>query len=314
VAEENQEIEEVIDDQPADDKSGDDAGDVKDNPSDGTVLDDAGDKSSDDAKDDDHEPEKVAFTDDIRDQMANGDEKVRKILGRYTSLPAVARALVQAQTKIREGNKAPERPDPSDEKAMAKYRKEIGVPEDPSGYKLPEAVTSRITDEDKPALASFTEFAHAKGATQDVVDIATEWYAESQEAAAAAQLDIDNKGHQEAEDQLRSEWGPEYRGNLSMAKKMIAGIPGVGADWAGMKMADGTKLGNNPEFIKFMADMGRREFGDPVFADSDSESIHNSRKAEIEKVRDTEFEKYDNDPKMKAEYRAILEKEAKRAK
>ncbi|AVX04232.1 hypothetical protein MXMO3_01706 [Maritalea myrionectae] len=265
------------------------------------------DKSSDDG-------EKLLLTDEMRDQIANGDKKVRSLLSRYTTLPSMARALAEANRKISQGNKAPERPDPADKEAMQKYRKEMGLPESADGYKLNDSVLKRLGDDDKPMLADFTEFAHERGATPQELDLAIEWYAERQEAAMAQEIEADRTAKTKAEDDLRAEWGPEYRANLSMASRMVESIPGVGPDWNNLKLEDGRKLGNIPEFITHMAELGRREFGDPVFADSDSEAAHNSRKAELEKIRDSDIDKWDSDSSLKKELTEIYAREEKRKK
>jgi hypothetical protein len=230
-------------------------------------------KASDEAKTE----VKSAWGDNWREEMAGGDDDVAKAIARYGSPKGVARALREAQTTISSGLKRPAKPDGKDEKALAEWRKAEGIPDDPTGYKIPEAVQKRMVDEDKPILSSFTEFAHAKGARPDVVEIASEWYVEMAEAAQAKQSEADKIASEEAEDALRKDWAHgEFKANTTIAHRFIEGIPGVGAKFAEARI-DGKRLGDLPEFIAWAADMGREKFGDVAFTTSDSEAKHTAR-------------------------------------
>ena len=252
------------------------------------------------------------WPDDWRDQLAGGDEEITAVIKRYGSPRGVAKALKDAQALIRSGKIKQDKPDPEDKAAMAAWRKEQGIPDDPSGYVLPETVKKRITDDDKPALASFSEFAHSKGAPQSAVDLATEWYVNQLEALDEQRVQSDTQAFETAEDKLRDEWAPgEFKANLTLAKRFAGAIPGVGDAWAEARLPDGRKLGNVPEFVTWAADMGRQKFGDVTFANSDSEARHNSRKSEIEKIRQTDFARYEREG-LDKEMRGIIEKEMKR--
>jgi hypothetical protein len=258
--------------------------------------------------------DKAAWGDDWRDQMAGGDDDVAAIIKRYGSPKAVAKALKEARAVISSGKLQKAQPDPKDEKAMAEWRKEQGVPDDPSGYKLPETVVKRMSDEDKPMLASFTDFAHKKGAPQAVIDIAAEWYFESAEQAAEQQTAADTEAREETETELRKDWAHgEYKANMTLAKRWIEAIPGVGDAWSEARLPDGRLLGSVPEFIAWASDQGRQTFGDVTFANGDSEKKHTARKTEIEGVMKTDIDKYYQDG-LDKEYAVILEREQKRAK
>lgn len=278
-----------------------------------------GDKSSDKAEktgeDDKSGDDKAsAIPENWRDLAAAGDEDTLKLLKRYGSLTGVAKALKEKEAIIRAGVKKPAMPDPKDEKAMAEWRKSEGVPDDPTGYTLPETVTKRMTDEDKPLIASFTEFAHAKNARPDVVQIASEWYFDSIEAIEAERVANDTKATEEAEDALRESWGnAEYKGNLTLAAKYVESVPGVGKDWAEARLPGGKRLGDIPEFMEWASDQGREKFGDLTFATSDSDARHTNRKAELEQILKTDSQRYWREG-LDKEYGEILQKEEKRRK
>lgn len=258
------------------------------------------------------EPAKSDWPDDWRDRLADGDEDIANAIKRYGSPKGVAKALKEAQALIRSGKIKRDMPDASDEKALAEWRKEQGIPDDPTGYKLPEAVTKRITDADKPVLADFTAFAHSKGAPQAVVDIATEWYVNSLEGMEAERIAADTAAAEAAEDALRKDWAHgEYKANMTLAKRFFEGIPGIGANWSEARLPDGRRVGDIPETIAWAADQGRSAFGDAAFASPDSASRHTARKDEIEKIMKTDMDRYWSEG-LDKEYATILEREAKR--
>lgn len=252
--------------------------------------------------------------DNWRELAAGTDEDMLKLLKRYGSLGGVTKALKEAQATIRSGKLRRDMPDPKDDKAMAEWRKEQGIPDDPTGYKLPDAVTTRLVDEDKPILSSFTEFAHAKNLPPAAVEAAAEWYVDMQEKAETARKEADDAARGEAEDALRDVWSrDEYKGNLTLAKRFMASATEVGDAWTEARLPDGRRLGDIAGFVQWASDMGRQQFGDTVFASADSEAKHNSRKAEIEEIMKTDINRYHAE-KLDAEYVGILEKEAKRRK
>lgn len=240
-------------------------------------------------------------------------DRAEKLVSRYGSLGGVIKALVEKDDMIRSGKIKRDMPDPKDEKAMAEWRKDQGIPDKPEGYTLPEPVTKRLVDADKPILSSFTEFAHSKNAPPSFVEMAAEWYVDMSEKAAEAQGQADTKAAEEAEDALREAWSrDEYKGNLTLAKRFMASAGEIGDAWTEARLPDGRRLGDIASFVQWASDQGRNAFGDVVFSSSDAEAKHASRKAEIEKIRDTDFDRYERE--FSKEYREILEREQKRGK
>ncbi|MCO5159628.1 MAG: hypothetical protein M9939_00710 [Mesorhizobium sp.] len=255
-----------------------------------------------------------AWPDDWRERLAKDDPGTKKLLDRHTSLSSLVKKLVEQDKLISSGKIKRDMPDASDEKAMAEWRKEQGIPDDPSGYKLPDTVTKALTDEDKPVLATFTEFAHKKGLPNSAVEVATEWYVSTMDQLAEQRAEADNEAREAAEDALRKDWAHgEFKANMTLASRAIESIPGVGKTWSEFRAPDGRRLGDIPEFIAWAADMGRDQFGDVTFANGDSERKHTARREEIEKIRDTDFDRYEAEG-LDKEYRKILEKDLARGK
>lgn len=274
-----------------------------------TALDGASDAETGEGKADAAE---FSWPDDWRERMAEGDDDALKLLKRYGSVKGVARALVEKDRMIRSGKVKRDAPDPSDEKAMAEWRKENGIPDDPTGYELPESVTKRLTDDDKPILASFTEYAHKRNAPPEAVNLATEWYIDALESMEAERVEADRTAAEAAEDALRKEWAHgEYKANLTLAIRFLQSIPEVGASWSEARLPDGRRLGDIPAFIQWASDQGRGEFGDATFASSDAERRHTARKDELERLMREDIDKYYESGADK-EYVEILERETRR--
>jgi hypothetical protein len=133
------------------------------------------------------------------------------------------------------------------------------------------------------------------------------------EQADEAQSQKDSKASEEVEDALRDVWSrDEYKGNRMLAKRFMESAGEIGGVWTEARLPDGRRLGDIASFVQWASDQGRNSFGDVVFSSSDAETKHASRKAEIEKIRDTDFGLYERD--YAKEYRAILEKELARNK
>ena len=255
---------------------------------------------------------KPDWPEDWRERLAGNDETFLRHLKRYSSPVTFAKGFQEREALIRSGKLKRDMPDPSDEKAMSEWRKEQGIPDDPTGYKLPETVTKRMTDDDKPLLSAFTDYAHKKGAPQQVVDVASEWYFDTVEQMAAERAAEDKQATEAAEDELRKNWShAEYKSNMTLGRRFLDSIPGLGADWAEARLPNGRRLGDVPDFVMWASDMGRDKFGDVTFATADSEARHNSRRAEIERIMKEDVAKYFRDG-LDKEYAEILQREEKR--
>lgn len=258
------------------------------------------------------------WPDNWRDLIADGAgkdaEDLKKLTNKYGGPSGMAKALLAAQREISTRGLAKQKPeDPKDEKAMAEWRKSVGIPDSAEGYKLPEQVLKGMVDDDKPILAQFTEFAHKKGLTPDAVAGAAEWYVESQNAAAEIRAQKDTTEAEECEDALNTEWArAEYKGNMSLAGRFFESGP-LGKFWHDLRDPTGRKLGSNPELVKWASEQGRNMFGDSVFANSDVAQKHDDRKKEIETIMNTDIRRYRAE-KLDVEYAGILEKEALRKK
>ena len=261
-------------------------------------------------------PKPQTFPDDWRDQMAGADKDLRKRLDRFKSPVDVTKSFAELEKlksagKLKGGGEAPD--GTKDPDGLKAWRAENGIPEDPTGYALPDEVTKKLTDADKPILASFTEFAHERNLPPRAVEVAAEWYTTLMDAQAADRVAADNTAAEAVQDELRSEWGAEFRGNSNLAKRFAETItPGV--NWLEARAADGRRLGDIPDFVKAMAELGRKEYGDVQFAGGENTTKTMARKAELEQMMKNDMSSYRANPALAKEYESIMDAELKAGK
>lgn len=262
------------------------------------------------------------WPDDWKVKLAGEDKDALKRLDRFKSPGDLWKSYAEADKKIRSGKASADEPmpDPAKDADGAKaWRKERGIPDDPTGYELPKTVQERLTDEDKPVLASFTEFAHKKGLPPIAVASAAEWYVDMQEQTFAQREAADKQQVDDTQDALRAELGKEFRPFTTVAKRFAQEVtPGI--DWFEARLPPepgyphGRKLSNVPEFVKALGEMGMQKFGDVAFAGGEASTKTMGRLEEIERIRDQEWSKYKDDEKLQAEYQTLLDAAIKSGK
>lgn len=272
----------------------------------GTLLDGGDDKATTAPAD---------WPDDWRAKLAGDDEKLSKRLDRFKSPKDILTAYRALEQKMSSGEVRSKLPDDATEEQIAAYRKENGVPEKAEGYldALPDGLV--VGEEDKALVSSFLETAHGKNVSPDVVNDMLSWYYGQQDEAAAAQTEADKKFAADAEDQLRAEWGGEYRANINSVKSFLSSAPeGLGDLLMGARLADGTPLGNHPDALRWLTslanDINPAGFVSPGAGGSQAQSIEDEI-AGIEKVMREDRKAYDKDEKMQARLRQLYDAQEK---
>ena len=210
---------------------------------------------------------KPIWPDDWRTQAAGGDDKTIAKLGRYASPSDVAKALIQLQDKISKGElRANLGSDASDEQKAA-FRKELGIPETPDGYEVT-AVTK-----DSPIVKAVLAAAHGSNATPQQVAAIVNAYVQAGQGLKAEEETRSAEARKQAESQMRAEWGGEFDMNINIMHTlaeqhlpvqetrnaiMNATIQDVRPDGS-FGPLHGTKVGNNPDFLKMMVSIAKVE-------------------------------------------------------
>jgi hypothetical protein len=257
----------------------------------------------------------ATWPEDWRDKMAGEDKALRKRLDRFPEPTAILKSFTELETRFKKGGPAADEPMPDPEKEPEKakeWRAARGVPDDPTGYAIPDTVKALVTDADKPKLADFTEAMHKAGISASAVAPVMEWYFKEQAAGVEAVRQADLADKEEVQETLRSEWGADFRANATVAKRFAEEIT-PGFDWFSARLPDGRVLGNVPEFVKSLAQMGLREYGDVAFAGGEQTNKTTARKEELERMMANDPQAYRADPKLSKEYEQIMEAELKRS-
>lgn len=268
----------------------------------------------------------AAFPDDWRAQMAGGDENVAKLLARFRSASAVAKALNDARKQLGD-ERVLKRPgeDATDEEKAA-WREQRGVPKTPDdyekGWKAPEGFI--LSDADKQLMKGFAASVHGKEWTQNHFNDAMAWYVEHQAAQQAARQDMDLDLQAQAIRELKTEMGPaDYRRGIQSIQTLRQFEPEEGllnAVLDNARMPDGRKLGDIPGVVRMVMAWAGEIDPQARIAPSDPNMSGTglvARIAEIEgwmgSSNQDDYAKYWNNPAVQSEYGRLLEAQQKLA-
>lgn len=249
-----------------------------------------------------------ATTDDWRTRLSGGDDKRLRHLGRYQS----ETAFVEAALKDREAARNALKPlgdEPTDEEVAA-YRKTFGVPDKPEGYleKLSDGLV--VGDDDRPIVDEFLNAMHKTNAPANVTAAALETYyaiVEKQESEIAERVATAKR---EAEDDLRNEWGGDYRRNVNITQSFLQTLPAevqevIGGGFDGK----GIPLGNNAAVLRWLAGLALESNPLATVVPGTGANQASAIADEIKKIEDvmrTSRSTYNRDEGMQARYRELL--------
>lgn len=270
------------------------------------------DEGTDDA------PPEPAWRDDWRERLveklpqAERDKELKR-LARFASPENVYKSLRSLETKVSAGTLKNGLPENPTEDEVAAFRKANGIPDEPDGYGLafPDGLTP--SDTDKADLAEFVKAMHAQNAPPGLVKAAFDQYVAMQtkwavERAAQAQDETINRRAE-----LRVEYGPEFKRNVGLADRFIAEHTGDQGDGlVGLRLADGTLLGDHPAFVRFAVNAALATSDDDTLIASPNAGgkADAARYKELLSLQTTDFSKYYSQP-VQDEINAILKRNEK---
>ena len=232
------------------------------------------------------------WREDWREALAGDDEKLLGKLKRYQSVDNVFKAYTELERKVSAGALKTTLPENPTEQDIAQYRKSWGVPETPEGYgiEIPEA--AQMSEPEKANISKFLADMHGVHAPASVVNKAMESYfaireAEYADLAEVAQnLTMDNKAT------IKAEWGKDYDSNVNLVNAEV--LETLGSEQAqalpALTLADGTKLGDNPLFLRYVAAKARASLPEGVLAMSDLGVTGSNVEIEYQKALNLRFE------------------------
>lgn len=198
-------------------------------------------------------------------------------LGPIKDVENLARSYVNAQRLIG-ADKLPMPVNPTTEDLDNIYSR-LGRPESAEGYEIP--VDGNIVTEE--VAKSYADVAHNLRLTPDQANGVLEYYRAMVQESGSMSEAAESQQRNSTEMALRKEWGDEFDVRIEDAGKIAKQFGS--SDLLEMRLADGTKVGNHPDFIKAFANMA--EFRSSVtsedtVADSTISSTLSRREAQAE--------------------------------
>ena len=198
-------------------------------------------------------------------------------LGPIKDVENLARSYVNAQRLIG-ADKLPMPVNPTTEDLDNIYSR-LGRPESAEGYEI--AVDGNIVTEE--VAKSYADVAHNLRLTPDQANGVLEYYRAMVQESGSMSEAAESQQRNNTEMALRKEWGDEFDARIEDAGKIAKQFGS--SDLLEMRLADGTKVGNHPDFIKAFANMA--EFRSSVtsedtVADSTISSTLSRREAQAE--------------------------------
>lgn len=198
-------------------------------------------------------------------------------LGPIKDVENLARSYVNAQRLIG-ADKLPIPANPTTEDLDNIYSR-LGRPESADGYEI--AVDGNIVTED--VAKSYADVAHNLRLTPDQANGVLEYYRSMVQESGSMSEAAESQQRNQTEMSLRKEWGDEFDARIEDAGKIAKQFGSN--ELLEMRLADGTKVGNHPDFIKAFANMA--EFRSSVtsedtVADSTISSTLSRREAQAE--------------------------------
>lgn len=277
-----------------------------------------GDEAEEDTEED-AEEDAVDWRQQLHDKLVKGlDEKLTKSqlekrskailnrLKRYKSPEDFMAAGFAAQDKIASGEfKQLKPPEDATEEELKQWREEMGVPEEHTEYDVPKVPGYQWTEADKPLIDSFKEYAHKANYTQEHMNAAAEWYAETMQQLMEEQAfeisRIDKEDSQATQDIIRSEYGLDhYRPTIALLDRVLKDedlFPdGSGKHLLTARFTDengvSRRVINDPGIVKALVELGRSHIGDGALVSTSERQSLTSEKSEIEKVMNEDIDRY----------------------
>lgn len=253
----------------------------------------------------------VIWPETWRAQIAGEDEKQLERLGRFTDPGALAKSYFEMEKKLSSTPLKTEFPADGSEDEQAAWRESNGVPKEPAGYfeNLPEGV--EVSDDDRAGIERLAEKMHGANASPAQVHAAMGTFYEIMDDMKAERAEQDIKAQKDTEDALNQLWGGEYRRNINDLNAWLgAGGDEIKTAVLASRLPDGTPLGSNPDFIKWMVGQ-MREINPivtvPGLGGGDPAAALDAEIASIENTMRTDRPAYNADKKMQARYLELLD-------
>lgn len=196
-------------------------------------------------------------------ETASEDEKAEHAklltrLKRFNTPADAAKALREQDKLISSGALKKALPKNPTEAQIAEWRKDNGVPETPDKYDLGVPKDVDLNEHDQTMLSEWAAQAHAANAPPELAKAGAAAYLKVRAAVADQMQQANAAAKKGTEDDLRAEWGADYRTNIDGLDSMINHLGGEFSEaLLNARTADGVQLLNHPAVVRALAGHAR---------------------------------------------------------
>ena len=236
--------------------------------------------------------------------VPEGDEEFGTQMERFSAPADFSKSFREQQTTLSSRPTLAAPGEGATDEDIVAFRETNKLPAEVGDYlkDLPDGIVLGETD---MAIAEhFMGAMHGQYATKEMGNALLSAYSKFQEQVQTDQAALDATQHQETTDELRAEWGTDYRTNINIVHGYLEGMLGKEGkeELINGRYPSGRGFMNNPAVLKGLAIRGREY--DPAAAagipsaGADAVTTMNDEIAEIEKLMRTDRRAYNADQKM----------------
>lgn len=255
-----------------------------------------------------------AFSDTWRQAIAGEDQEALKTLERFADPGALFKSYAELRKARDSGQLKTITPFPKDGKPEEQeaWRKENGIPAKPEEYKVELGDGLQIGEEDKPMVDSFLKTAHGLNLSPEAVNQTLKWYyAEHMPQMQRVQAEMDGEFRQQSNAKLREIWGENFKKNMNIVTSITQMFPeSLRARFWGGRLADGRAVGDDPELIQALAQIGTMINPSGTLTGTGAEGGLkgiNDRIAELDNMMKTNRSAWNKDKAAQDEYQQLVD-------
>lgn len=233
-------------------------------------------------------PAEFSWPDDWAARLAGDDDKEHKhLIGKGWKDPSdVFRGYRELEKKLSSGDFVAKLPENPTDEQLSNWRAKQGIPNEPSEYM---EMGEDVPEETKAMLGQFFDTMHGVNATPDVVKAAMEFVDNFGEGLKDQKIQAVAAAAEKAKYQLVEEFGADrfepMKGAITKLVQEHAGprVEGEMHPVLDLQLADGTVLGDSPEFFRMLAPLAQERYGDELHIASNP-GVITSAKEEYDKL------------------------------
>ena len=182
------------------------------------------------------------------------DLRDNKDLWHIKDIPGLAKSFINSQQMLGKDKIPVPGPFASDDELNHVYTK-LGRPESSDGYELSMNHLAEGQEPNEDIVKGFKDASHKMGLAPRQAQGLLDWFNEMQGNQRQTMDQSIEQHRQDSEMELRKEWGASFDAKLKTAVGVVSQF-GNQEIFENVILADGTQLGNSPEFAKLMANVG----------------------------------------------------------